>query len=144
MLAFREVDHDIRSLLLAINILKAGLDSDESMLKKYVALMRTRVAPQTLYRRCMAIRHAHLAQDVPSPTSDSTLRPILRALQLGRVLGKDLSIETGSSKTARSTPKPSAPLTRRLLSQMLEHMHRNSKDRRDAALLLLGDRKSVV
>ena len=116
-----------------------AIPCDATLLRKYISATRTRIAPQTLYRRCMAVRHAHIAQDLPSPTDDPSLRPVLRALQLGQVVGKDLQLDDKSSKALRRRePKSAKPMTRTLLLRMLDAMHRNSLDRRDRALVLLG------
>ena len=109
---------------------------DAALVLRYVAATRQTVAPTTLHRRLMAIAHEHRARGLPSPIDDPEVRPLARALQLGQVPGKDLSIPATNSKSHKA--KASFPITRRLLGSMLEYMHRNLKDRRDRACLLLG------
>jgi len=115
---------------------------DALALQKYIWSMRNKLAPATLYRRCMAIRNAHHLIGQKSPTDDPTLRPLLRALQLGFVPDKKI-LQTGvpaagDSGAKSRKPQPSLPITRRLLAQMLQPLPRNAIDRRDRALILLG------
>ena len=115
---------------------------DALALQQYIWAMRNKLAPATLYRRCMAVRHAHYAIGQRSPTDDPLLRPLLRALQLGYVPDKKIihtGLSSGAETSAKSRkPRPSLPITRRLLGQMLQPLPRNAIDRRDRALLLLG------
>ena len=115
---------------------------DALALQKYIWSMRNKLAPSSLYRRCMAVRHAHQLIGQRSPTDDSMLRPLLRALQLGYVPDKKI-IQTGAPSAgdpgAKSCkPRPSLPITRRLLGQILLPLPRAAIDRRDRALLLLA------
>ena len=115
---------------------------DALALQKYIWSMRNKLAPSSLYRRCMAVRHAHQLIDQKSPTDDSMLRPLLRALQLGYVPDKKI-MQTGAPSAgdpgAKSRkPRPSLPITRRLLGQILLPLPRSAIDRRDRALILLG------
>ena len=115
---------------------------DALALRKYIWSMRNKLAPATLYRRCMAVRHAHQLVGHRSPTDDPRLRPLLRALQLGFVPDKKI-LQAGAPATSDSgaksrKPRPSLPITRRLLGQMLQALPRNAIDRRDRALILLG------
>ena len=115
---------------------------DAIALQKYIWSMRNKLAPSSLYRRCMAVRHAHQLIGQGSPTDDSMLRPLLRALQLGYVPDKKI-MQTGAPSAcdpgAKSRkPKPSLPITRRLLGQILLPLPRSAIDRRDRALILLG------
>lgn len=115
---------------------------DALALQKYILSMRNKLAPSSLYRRCMAVRHAHLLIGQKSPTDDSTLRPLLRALQLGVVPDKK-TVQAGaapaSNPGAKSRkPRPSLPITRLLLGQMMHPLPRSAIDRRDRALILLG------
>lgn len=107
------------------------------MLHEYIRASIAKTSPLTLYRRLQAIRHAHVAQGLPSPTHDATVRPILRALQLGYPPSKTPT-SSGLVSSRKREPKSAKPLTRGLLRRMLDAMHRNSLDRRDRALLLLG------
>ena len=110
-------------------------------LRSYIAKMRNKIAPTTLYRRAMAVRHAHLSLGKALPTDDPAIRPLLRALQLGHVPSKK-EIQSGCAEVPgaekRREPKSAKPITRSLLLKMLDAMHRSSLDRRDRALLLLG------
>ena len=115
---------------------------DALALQKYIWSMRNKLAPVTLHRRCMAVRHAHHAMGQKSPTEDPSLRPLLRALQLGYVPDKKI-LQTGAPAAGDSgaksrKPTPSLPITRRLLGQMLQALPRNAIERRDRALILLG------
>lgn len=115
---------------------------DALALQKYIWSMRNKLAPATLYRRCMAVRHAHQLIGQRPPTDDPTLRPLLRALQLGYVPDKKILLtgapSAGDTNTKSRKPRPSLPITRRLLGQMLQALPRNAIDRRDRALILLG------
>lgn len=113
-----------------------SIPCDAALVLRYIAAMRQTIAPTTLHRRLMAVAHEHRARGLPSPIDDPAVRPLVRALQLGYVPGKDLSIPAAKSKSHKATA--SLPITRRLLGSVLEYMHRNMKDRRDRACLLLG------
>ena len=108
-----------------------------AMLHKYIRALGTKTAPVTIYRRLQAIRHAHVAQGLPSPTHEPSIRPVLRALQLGYAPGQSPTKAT-STPMRRREPKSAKPMSRGLLLRMLDAMHRNSLDRRDRALVLLG------
>ena len=115
---------------------------DALALQKYIWSMRNKLSPSSLYRRCMAVRHAHKAIAQASPTDDPMLRPLLRALQLGFVPDKRI-LQAGAPDAADATaksrkPKPALPITRKLVAQMLQPLPRNAIDRRDRALILLG------
>ena len=115
---------------------------DALALQEYIWSMRNKLAPSSLYRRCMAVRHAHQLIGQRSPTEDPTLRPLLRALQLGYVPDKKI-MQTGAPSAgdpgAKSRkPRPSLAITRRLLGQILLPLPRSAIDRRDRALILLG------
>lgn len=115
---------------------------DALALQKYIWSMRNKLAPATLYRRCMAVRNAHKAIAQTSPTDDLLLRPLLRALQLGFVPTTKI-LQAGApaagDATAKSRkPKPALPITRKLIAQMLQPLPRNAIERRDRALILLG------
>jgi integrase len=113
------------------------IPSSVAQLQKYIRNLGGKTAPVTIYRRLQAIRHAHIAQGLPSPTHDPILRPILRALQLGYAPSKSPT-KAGSIPARPREAKSAKPLTRALLLRMLDAMHRNSLDRRDRAMLLLG------
>ena len=111
-------------------------------LQKYIWSMRNKLAPTSQYRRCMAVRHAHYVMGQKSPTDDPLLRPLLRALQRGYIPDKTIlqagAPVPGETRAKSREPKPSLPITRRLLGQILLPLPRSSIDRRDRALLLLG------
>ena len=118
-----------------------SIPCDALAIQKYVWNTRNKIAPATMYRRLMAVRHAHLSLGKPSPTDDTTIRQLLRALQLGYVPVKKIlhaGVSSGSGSAKPRKPKSSSPITRRLLSQMMEPLPRNLLDRRDRALILLG------
>lgn len=111
---------------------------DADTVWRYLLTEKNRVAPTTLYRRVMAIRHAHFQQGLPSPTTDPALRQALRRLQLGFVPHKDTATEISKQPTRPKLVLQAKPVTRQLLARMLDAMHRNALDRRDRAMLLLG------
>jgi integrase len=118
-----------------------SIPCDAIAIKKYVWSIRNKIAPATIYRRLMAVRHAHLSMGKPSPTDDAAIRPLLRALQLGYVPDKEIlhaGVSSDSCNAKPRKPKPSLPVTRRLLGRMMEPLPRNLLDRRDRALILLG------
>lgn len=118
-----------------------SIPCDALAIQKYVWNIRNKIAPSSIYRRLMAVRHAHLSMGKPSPTDDATIRSLLRALQLGYVPDKKIlqaGVSSGSVSAKPRKPKSSAPVTRRLLAQMMEPLPRNLLDRRDRALILLG------
>ena len=118
-----------------------SIPCDALAIQKYVWSIRNKIAPATIYRRLMAVRHAHLSIGKPSPTDDAALRPLLRALQLGYVPDKKIlqaGVPSGTGSAKPRKPKPSLPITRRLLAQMMEPLPRNLLDRRDRALISLG------
>ena len=115
---------------------------DALALQKYIWSMRNKLAPSSLYRRCMAVRHAHQLIGQKSPTDDPMLRPLLRALQLGYIPDRKIlqagAPAPGDTGTKSRKPRPSLPITRRLLGQILLPLPRSAIDRRDRALILLG------
>ena len=127
-----------------VRLFKQGggsIPCDALAIQKYVWNIRNKIAPATVYRRLMAVRHAHLSIGKPSPTDDATIRPLLRALQLGYVPDKKIlqaGVSSGSGIAKPRKPKSSSPIARRLLAQMMEPLPRNLLDRRDRALILLG------
>jgi integrase len=106
---------------------------------RYISALGSRIAPTTIYRRVMAVRHAHLELGVAPPTDEQQIRQMLRQLQLGfppqRSGGKGRTRNVAAPR--RKEPKPSKPVTRALLARMVDAMHRNALDRRDRALILL-------
>ena len=107
---------------------------DQAALERYIASLRTRVAPTTMHRRLMALRHEHVRLGHPSPTDAPALRAILRALQLGFVPTNAGSVRAPKKKE----PRQARPITRSLLAKMLDAMGTNALDRRDRCVLLLG------
>lgn len=107
------------------------------VLKRYLFKYR-QLAPQTLHRRCQAIRHAHLSQGLPSPTADPSMVPVLRSLHRGIVLDKKILNGAEPEPGARRKgPTSVAAISRALLTRCVEILPRNMAERRDIALLLL-------
>jgi integrase len=114
---------------------------DAAALSNHIWMMRNRLSPKTLYRRAMAVRSAHISIGLVSPTDDPSIRPLLRALQLGYVPDrkwKEGANAIASAGKKRRAGKQHLPITRRLLREMLEPLPRNLLDRRDRAIVLLG------
>ena len=110
---------------------------DASLLRRYIAAAGQRIAPTTLHRRVMAIAYAHRTRGLPSPLDEPSMRQLVRSLQLGKVPTLDAP-GPRAAKPKQHKAKGSLPVTRQLLGTVLEYMHRNMKDRRDRACLLLG------
>ena len=107
---------------------------DPATLERYIASIRTRVAPTTVHRRVMALRNEHVRLGHPSPTDAPGMRTLLRQLQLGL-----LPTKPGSLKVPRKQePRQAYPITRAMLSKLLDAMGTSALDRRDRCLLLLG------
>lgn len=104
---------------------------DRQTVERYIASMR-KGAPSTAYLRVQALRHAHVQAGAPSPTDEPSMRAMLRSLQLGIFPGKT------KSARKRREPRQARPLTRTLLTKMLDAMGINALDRRDRCVLLLG------
>ncbi len=104
---------------------------DRQTVDRYITSMQ-KGSPSTAYLRVQAVRHAHLQLGHPSPTDEPDLRAVLRSLQLGVFPGKS------RSPRKRREPRQARPLTRGLLTKMLDAMGINALDRRDRCLLLLG------
>ena len=106
-------------------------------LKSYLLKHRS-LSPNTLHRRCQALRHAHITRGLPSPTAEPSMVPVMRALHRGIV--PDKGILDGAQPTAsarRKSPISAAPISRAVLSRLVELLPRNMAERRDVALLLL-------
>lgn len=105
-------------------------------LEAYIDKMRTKVAPPTIYRRLHAIAHQHRTQGHPSPIDDR-LRALMQWLQKGKLppKGKQVPPPPPESKRAGRSAKP---MTRQLLSRLVDAVLRTSLDRRDEAVILLG------
>jgi integrase len=108
---------------------------DAQALRNYIWKNRNKVAPGTLYRRMMAVRHAHLSQGLPSPTAELTA--VLKNLHRGFIPDKAVleGVETPPTSTRRRTVRSAAPITRAILGHMLEPLPRNMLERRDRALI---------
>lgn len=108
---------------------------DAQALRSYIWKQRNKVAPATLYRRMMAVRHAHLALGLPSPTVELTA--VLKNLHRGFVPDKSVldGVETPPTSTRRRAVRSAAPITRSILGRILESLPRNMKERRDRALV---------
>ncbi|MDP2035133.1 MAG: hypothetical protein Q8K29_17135 [Polaromonas sp.] len=109
----------------------------------YIRLLSRRVAPPTVVRRIMAIQDAHIKRGLPSPTADIRIRTALRHLSSGDLPINLLDAKQGKGNPSfvqRKTPKVAAPITRALLTRMLDSMGsgQRSLDRRDKAIFLLG------
>ena len=106
---------------------------------RYVEVMRTRLAARTLYRRLMAVQHAHTAAGHPSPLADAKVRAIAQWLQAGKHPPKsDKSLVAAKVPPRARGARKAKPVTRQLLDRMLDAMHRAALCRRDRALLLLS------
>lgn len=114
-----------------------SIPCDASLVRRYIEAVGQRIAPTTLHRRLMAIAHAHRTRGLPSPIDDPSIRPLVRSLQLGKLPASNAS-ELRASKSKQHKAKGSLPVTRKMLGTVVEYMHRNMKDRRDRACLLLG------
>ena len=107
---------DIRSFVRA----GGSIPCDAALVLRYVAAMRQKIAPTTLHRRLMAIAHEHRARGLPSPIDDPSVRPLVRALQLGQAYGQGATAvvqhrpggrHTGGTSAARSCrSEPTRPL----------------------------------
>lgn len=108
---------------------------DAQALRAYIWKQRNKIAPATLYRRMMAVRHAHLALGLPSPTTELTA--VLKNLHRGFIPDKSVldGIETPPTSTRRRAVRSAAPITRSILGRILEPLARNMKERRDRALV---------
>lgn len=102
----------------------------------YIDKLRNKVAPATIYRRVMAISHAHRVDGHPSPI-DHRVRALLRWLQKGKLPPKGKQAPPAPPE-AKSSSRSAKPMTRALLSRLLDAVLRTSLDKRDEALILLG------
>ena len=109
---------------------------DQRTVERYIDHLRDRVAPTTIYRRLMSLRHEHVRLGHASPTDAPALRSILRQLQKGILPHKPGSKAVSVPK--RREPRQAKPITRNLLAKMLDAMGSDVLDRRDRCLLLLG------
>ena len=116
-------------------IFKGSVPCDPRTVERYIASLRNRAAPTTIYRRTMALRNEHIRLGHPSPTDAPELRPLLRQLQKGILPPKK---GAAAQVPKRKEPRQAKPVTRGLLAKMLDAMGTNSLDRRDRCLLLLG------
>lgn len=110
---------------------------DRTTLDKYIASMR-KSAPSTVYLRLQALRHAHVRLGLPNPIDAPEVRALLRQLQAGFIPAKMDRTGRVRAPAKRKEPRQARPLTRTLLTKMLDAMGTNSLDRRDRCLLLLG------
>jgi integrase len=109
---------------------------DAAAIHDFIGEMRDKIAPQTIYRRLMAVRNEHIRLGYASPTDTPALRPVLRQMQLGVAPSKPGTAPAPDTK--RNEPRQARPITRQLLAQVLAAMGTNALDRRDRCLLLLG------
>ena len=103
----------------------------------YIDKMRGKIAPATLHRRIHAIAHQHRALGHPSPI-DEHLRTVMRWLQHGKLPPKGKQAVPPPQPEDKKVGRAAKPMTRQLLSRILDAVLRSSLDRRDEALLLLG------
>lgn len=110
---------------------------DAESLRAYIWKHRNKVAPSTLYRRLMAVRHAHISQGLPSPTNELTA--VLKNLHRGFIPDRKVfdGIEPPSASVRRRAARSATPITRSILARMMEILPRNMLDRRDRALVSL-------
>lgn len=106
-------------------------------IQAYIDKMRSKVAPATLHRRIHAIAHQHRALGHPSPI-DENLRTVMRWLQHGKLPPRGKQAVPPLPPEDKKTGRTAKPMTRQLLSRILDAVLRSSLDRRDEALLLLG------
>lgn len=111
-----------------------SIPCDPATLERYIASLRTRVAPTTVHRRVMALRNEHVRLGHPSPTDAPGMRTLLRQLQLGLLPTKPGSLKEPKKQEVRQA----RPMTRSLLARALDAMGTSALDRRDRCLLLLG------
>lgn len=107
------------------------------VLKTYLLKHRS-LSPQTLHRRCQAIRHAHVSRGLDTPTADPVIAHAIRVLHRGIVLDKKIldGAEPGVGARRRN-PTSASAISRALLTRMVEILPRNMAERRDIAVLLL-------
>jgi integrase len=111
---------------------------DADAVLRFIEVMRARIAPTTAYRRLHAVRHAHVQAGYPSPTDDLRVRQAWRDLAAGRFPPKPSGKRNKAAPVPVRKPESAKPMTRALLSKMLDAMGRKMLDRRDRALVLLG------
>jgi len=122
-----------------VRLFKEGggvIPCDAGAIEKYIRTVRNKLAPQTIHRRLMAVRHEHVRLGHASPTDTPELKAMLRQLQMGVVPSKSGAAPASNAK--RKEPQQAKPIARPLLEKMLDAMGTNALDRRDRCLLLLG------
>ena len=101
-----------------------------------------RVAPATLYRRCMAIRDAHARAGMPLPTDDPRVREVVRLMCKGMrpVPGLQINAEEPTRLPRVVKSKSAKPISRALLLRIIDAMGSGTRslDRRDLLILTLG------
>ena len=117
-------------------VFKGSVPCDQRTVERYIASLRTRLQPTTIYRRLMSLRNAHVRLGHASPTDLPAMRPVLHQLQKGIMPSKPGAKAAPTPK--RKEPRQARPITRALLAKMLDAMGTGSLDRRDRCLLLLG------
>ncbi len=118
-------------------VFKGDVPCDREMFDRYVASMR-KSSPSTVYLRVQALRHEHVRLGLPSPTDAPDVRTLLRQLQKGVVPAKVDRTGRVRAPARHREPRQARPLTRALLTRMLDAMGTNPLDRRDRCLLLVG------
>ena len=109
----------------------------------YIRLLARRVVPATVVRRVMAIQDAHVQRGLALPTDDPRIREALRLMASDLPplnLGADIKGTSVLAPKRDSRKRSAAPITRALLTRMIDAMGTGARslDRRDKALLLLG------
>jgi integrase len=109
----------------------------------YIRLLARRVAPATIVRRVMAIQSTHAQRGLALPTDDPRIREALRLMASNLPplnLGVDVKGSSVLAPKRDSRKRSAAPITRTLLTRMIDAMGSGARslDRRDRALLLLG------
>jgi integrase len=93
-----------------------------TMVSRYLAQCAGEYAVSTLKRRLMAIRQAHVARSLPSPTDDPSIKALLRGIQR-----KNLCAQ-----------RQARPILQCDLRKICRRFTKSPLDLRDKALLLLG------
>ena len=117
-------------------VFKGNVPCDQRTVERYIASLRTRLQPTTIYRRLMSLRNEHVRLGHASPTDLPALRSVLRQLQKGVMPPKPGAKPAPLPK--RKEPRQAKPITRSLLAKMMEAMGNDVMARRDRCLLLLG------
>ncbi len=125
-----------------VRIYGGSIPCSADTLLTFIYASAKRVAPATLYRRCMAIRDAHARAGVPLPTDDPRVREVVRRLCKGirPVPGLQINAEEPTRLPRVVKSKSAKPISRALLLRMIDAMSSGTRslDRRDLLILTLG------